>query len=337
MTDLSETLRQVIPDTAQSVLNSDQHSEFLARLGLPDSQGYSRSKPTAFHLICVKRNAVLIAVELNGDLRICEKFCAPPAFKASVDFDRCVAKAARGVTARLMESAYEKPFGILRYPYLHQIKENSIGSQKMIDVAARINLLNPDSLSWGKVDSIRYSLESNRNYFHRRFLKFKSNLEVFHEQVSNDPRADVRSALDGLEWILPLAESILQRLRMVPRVVSHGDMHKLNFVQRDDKPVVIDYDEWGILPVGTDAARIIFPTHFRTPDTGEAISLARRYVRRLAPIVQEETAMFAVMANAIIVNLHDVVVNNCSVRRMPMLRLVADFRKQCPAVIAALR
>jgi hypothetical protein len=304
---------------------TSDRSELLAQLHLQPID-YPADKGVDFVQVFSRNETSIFRVDIDGAPRFVEKYGVVGRTRAALDFGTVVAPLAPEGVIRLSDSRLGDAYGVLVYEVLEPVPDKDMAAHAgVVDVVAALNSLRQDAAIFPGDLLDRYHHRNNGNY-NIRLDKLVGHLKALQALVAASGKPNSRKAAASLKWFARRLPAIRGKLLSMPMCVSHGDVHADNWMRRGSRICIIDFDEWGFLPLGVDMARILFPLVVDRYGFDAAEELVRRYYAALATDVPLEDVAFSVWAHVAIIEASDIVRRNRPEQAFLVAEVIARFR-----------
>ncbi len=222
---------------------SHQHAEYKAVASLPDQLPVDRFKPL-FGQSAERRMAGAV-LNVANQAPVMARFDVEPKAHANVMqlYDKVITPSR--IAAPPLLAAFSQQRHMLQlFAFQPGITLEEVGSGWEAWVP----------MVMAQLVTLQQAGEAGRSALKRRYSRFKS---LLHRLLPSVIAQALREGVSGIE--LTFFIFLMRVTARLPRVLSHGDLHRNNVLidTQQQQVALIDWDRWAYLPLGFDAALLL--------------------------------------------------------------------------------
>ncbi|QKS22826.1 hypothetical protein FX987_00577 [Vreelandella titanicae] len=222
---------------------SHQHAEYKAVASLPDQLLVDRFKPL-FGQSAERRMAGAV-LNVANQAPVMARFDVEPKAHANVMqlYDKVITPSR--IAAPPLLAAFSQQRHMLQlFAFQPGITLEEVGSGWEAWVP----------MVMAQLVTLQQAGEAGRSALKRRYSRFKS---LLHRLLPSVIAQALREGVSGIE--LTFFIFLIRVTARLPRVLSHGDLHRNNVLidTQQQQVALIDWDRWAYLPLGFDAALLL--------------------------------------------------------------------------------
>ncbi|CAM0555245.1 hypothetical protein EHLJMEHL_04835 [Vreelandella titanicae] len=222
---------------------SHQHAEYKAVASLPDQLLVDRFKPL-FGQSAERRMAGAV-LNVANQAPVMARFDVEPKAHANVMqlYDKVITP--NRIAAPPLLAAFSQQRHMLQlFAFQPGITLEEVGSGWEAWVP----------MVMAQLVTLQQAGEAGRSALKRRYSRFKS---LLHRLLPSVIAQALREGVSGIE--LTFFIFLIRVTARLPRVLSHGDLHRNNVLidTQQQQVALIDWDRWAYLPLGFDAALLL--------------------------------------------------------------------------------
>lgn len=222
---------------------SHQHAEYKAVASLPDQLPVDRFKPL-FGQSAERRMAGAV-LNVANQAPVMARFDVEPKAHANVMqlYDKVITPSR--IAAPPLLAAFSQQRHMLQlFAFQPGITLEEVGSGWEAWVP----------MVMAQLVTLQQAGEAGRSALKRRYSRFKS---LLHRLLPSVIAQALREGVSGIE--LTFFIFLIRVTARLPRVLSHGDLHRNNVLidTQQQQVALIDWDRWAYLPLGFDAALLL--------------------------------------------------------------------------------